>query len=209
MTLIADSSLQAAAALAAVGATPLVFAADTLQDRLRLAADRAARALRRGRQVGHRADEDGLQGRHQRRRQEVRRADRAEGQPVQPEPRGRGGQRPDPEGQGRADAHRRHARDRQPGERCLRAQRGALHLERGAVAALVLRPQGRSGQGLRLDVPHVLGPRGRHRQLHQRLEDACRPTRRSAACSPTTATATRGATRNWAFRSRWRRWASR
>lgn len=35
------------------------------------------------------------------------------------------------------------------------------------------------------------------------------PTGRSAACFPTMATAMPGATRNWAFRSRSRRWASR
>ncbi len=122
--------------------------------------------------MGHRPDEDRLQGRHQCRRQEIRGADRAEGQPVEPQPRGRGGERPDPERQGRAGAHRRHTRNRQPRERCVRTQRGALHLQRGAVAALVLRPQGRPGEGLQLDVSHVLGPRRRHRQLHQRLEDA-------------------------------------
>ena len=141
------------------------------QDRLRLAADRPAGAVRRGGQVGHRSDEDRVQGRPDDRRQEVRGAGNPEGQPVQSEPRRRGGERPDPQGQGRAGADGRHAGDCQPGERCLRTQRGALHLQRGAVAAVVLRTQGRSGQGLRLDVPHLLGAGRRHRQLHRRLED--------------------------------------
>ena len=38
-----------------------------------------------------------------------------------------------------------------------------------AVAAVVLRPQGRPGQGLRVDLPLLLGPRGHHRRLRRHV----------------------------------------
>ena len=122
------------------------------QDRLRVAADRPARAVRRGRQVGHRPDErprfkDGLAigGKKYGCRSSLKDSQ------SNPEPRRRGGERPDPEGQGRPDAGRRHARDRQPGQRRLRAERGALHLHawcrgsRGSSAARAIRPRASTG----------------------------------------------------------------
>ena len=62
-----------------------------------------------------------------------------------------------------------------------------------ALAALVLRPRRRSGQGLPVDLSLLLGYRGHPRGLHQHLEPGPKPTRRSAFSSPTTATATPGA----------------
>ena len=171
MTLNRRQFTQAAAALAAGGAAPLVFAADTLKigyvspqtgplapfgEADKWVIEQMKTAFKDGISVGGKKYAVQIV---------------LKDSQSNPEPRGRGRQRPDPQGQGRAGADRRHARDRQPGERCLRAQRGALRLQRGAVAALVLRPQGRSGQGLQLDLPPVLGAGGRHRQLHQRLED--------------------------------------
>ena len=47
-----------------VGAAPLALRRRHGQDRLRVAADRPAGAVRRGRQVGHRPDEGRVQGRH-------------------------------------------------------------------------------------------------------------------------------------------------
>ena len=40
-----------------------------------------------------------------------------------------------------------------------------MHHHQLPVAALLLRPQGRSGQGLHLDLSLLLGPRGRHRRV--------------------------------------------
>ena len=47
----------------------------------------------------------------------------------------------------------------------------AVHQFGGAVAAVVLRPQGRPCQGLRVDVSHLLGPGRRDRQFHQWVEE--------------------------------------
>jgi ABC-type branched-subunit amino acid transport system substrate-binding protein len=49
------------------------------------------------------------------------------------------------------------ARHHQSGRRPGRGQRGALHHHQLSVAALFLRAQGRSGQGLHLDLPLLLG----------------------------------------------------
>ena len=74
------------------------------------------------------------------------------------------------------------------------------------VAALVHRPAGQPGRrparlaALQLRLPLLLGPRGRHRRLHQHVEPARHQQDRWAASSPTTPTATPGATRRWASR---------
>ena len=86
-----------------------------------------------------------------------------------------------------------------------------MHLDGGAVAALVHRPSGRSGrrsagmEDFQLHLPLLLGPRGRHRGLHQHVEPGARPTNRSAACFRTTATAMPGATSRSASRRCWRK----
>ena len=90
-------------------------------------------------------------------------ADRQQGQPVERQPRRRGRLRTDPLRQGRPAGHVGHARHHQSGVRPGRGQRGALHHHQLSVAAVFLRPQGRSRQGLHLDLSFLLGPRGRHR----------------------------------------------
>ena len=112
--------------------------------------------------------------------------------------------RPDPQGQGRPDAGRL-ARPRPP----TRCRRSASSNEVPCISTVApwqpwffgrraaIRPGASTGH-----VPLLLGPRGRHRRLHQHVEPARRPTRRSAGCSPTTATATPGATRTSASRRR-------
>ena len=57
------------------------------------------------------------------------------------------------------------ARHHQSGRRPGRSQRGALRHHQLPVAALFLRPQGRSQEGLHLDLSFLLGPGGRHRLL--------------------------------------------
>ena len=70
------------------------------------AQERPARRLRRGRRLRARRSPQGGQGRRQDRRQDLPGRDRHQGQPVQSQPRRRGGQGTDPRGQGRADAGR-------------------------------------------------------------------------------------------------------
>ena len=117
----------------------------------------------------------------------------AEGLPVEFEPRRGSRVRIDPGRKGRSDPRRRYARRHQSGRGSGRGQRSPLHNHQRAVAALFLRPQRRSEEGLRLDLSFLLGPRGRHRGLHDAVELGRRPTRASAACFPTTPTATPGA----------------
>ena len=96
--------------------------------------------------------------------------DPGQGQPVEPEPGGRGRRRTHPAGRNRPHGRRRDARELQSRLRPVRAQRRAVHLDHDAVAALVLRARGRSGQGLPVDLPLLLGHRGHPRGLHQHLE---------------------------------------
>ena len=110
--------------------------------------------------------------------------------------------RADPRGQGRPAGRRRHARHHQSGVRPGRGQRDALHHHQLPVAAVLLRPQGRSGQGLQLDLPSSSGASRTSSPPSSRCGTARRPTRWSAACSPTTPTATPGATRSAACRRR-------
>ena len=63
-----------------------------------------------------------------------------QGQPVRPEPRGRGRQGPHRHRRDRHDARRLDAGDHQPGRRAVRDRGRALRLHRGAVAALLHRP---------------------------------------------------------------------
>ena len=81
------------------------------------------------------------------------------GQPVESEPRvGRGG-RSDQQRQGRHHDRFVDVRYDQSGRRSVRARRRALHHLRRSVAVVVLRPQGRSEEGLRVDLPLLLGLR--------------------------------------------------
>ena len=135
------------------------------QDRPRQPAHRPARRLRRGRHFHPRAG-----ARHPRqgpaeRRQDLQGRDRLQGQPVERQPRRRSRVRTDPARQGRSAGGVRHARHHQPGVRPGRGQRGALHRHQLPVAAVFLRPQGRSGEGLQLDLSVLLGPGGRHRRV--------------------------------------------
>ena len=78
----------------------------------------------------------------------------------------------------RPDARRLDAGDHQPGLDPVRDRGGAVHLDGRAVAALVHRPPGQSGGGppaveaVQLHLPLLLGPRGRHRRLHQHVGPA-------------------------------------
>ena len=172
------------------------------QDRSRQPAHRPARRLRRGRRLHPRAG-----ARHSRRRPAERRphlsgADHQQGQPVERQPRRRGRLRADPRRQGRSDRRVGDARHHQSGRRPGRGQRGALHHHQLPVAAVFLRPQGRSGQGLHLDLSLLLGARGRDRRVPGAVGSARRPTRSSAASSPTMPTAMPGAIRSAACRRR-------
>ena len=162
----------AGAALAALADAARIAnaAADARQDWLRLAADRPAGAVRRGRQVGHRsadadAFKDGLTIGGKKYDVQIIVKD------SQSNPNRAGEVANDLILKDKVDLMLvcRHARNRQPGQRCVRGERGAVHLDRGAVAAVVLRPQGRSGEGLQLDLSLLLGPRRRHRRLHQHV----------------------------------------
>ena len=138
------------------------------QARLCQPAIRPAGRLRRGRQIHHRR----LSGRHQGRRPQLR--GRRQGQPVEPQPRGGSRQGTDRQRQGQSDACRLDAGDHQPGRHHLRGGGGAVHLDRGALAALVHRPAGqsrRSGlvEAVQLRLPFLLGAGGRHRRLHQHV----------------------------------------
>ena len=62
-----------------------------------------------------------------------------------PNARRRGRGRSDPQGQDRLDAGVLDARDHQPGLRPMRARRSALHLDRRALAAVVLRARRQAG----------------------------------------------------------------
>ena len=84
----------------------------------------------------------------------------------------------------------------QPGRRSGRSQRGAVHHHQLPVAALFLRPQRRSGEGLQLDLSFLLGPRGRHRLIPRAVGRTADQQGRSAAFSRTTPTAMRGAIRS-------------
>ncbi len=79
-----------------------------------------------------------------------------------------------------------------------------MHLDRGAVAALVHRPAGQSGRpasGSRSSTPTTSSGASRTSSPSSpTCGSSSRPTRRSAGCSPTTATATPGATRRSASR---------
>ena len=114
------------------------------QARLCQPADRAARRLRRGRQFHHRQFQGSDEGRHQDRQRDRAGRGHRQGQPVQSEPRRRGRQGADRPGQDRPDAGRLDAGDDQPGLDPVRDRGGAVHLDRGAVAALVHRPAGQS-----------------------------------------------------------------
>ena len=63
-------------------------------------------------------------------------------QPVEPEPRRRSRQGPDRQRRDRPDAGRLDAGEHQPGVDAVRDRGSALHLDHGAVAALVHRPPG-------------------------------------------------------------------
>ena len=146
------------------------------QARLCQPADRAARRLRRSRQLHHRQFQGSDQGRHQDRQRHRAGRGRRQGQPVQSEPRRRGRQGSDRPGQDRPDAGRLDAGDHQPGLDPMRDRGGAVHLDGGAVAALVHRPAGQSRrraagmEALQLHLSLLLGARGRHRRLHQHVE---------------------------------------
>ena len=77
----------------------------------------------------------------------------------------------------------------QSGLRPMRAQRRALHHLRRSVAGLVLPAQGRPEEGLRVDLPLLLGLRHGRRTCSPTCGCRCRPTRTSAPCSPTIRTA--------------------
>ena len=103
-----------------------------------------------------------------------------------------------------ADADGRHAGDREPGS-------DACELNEVPCISSVVPWQpwffGRKGdpaKGFDWTYHMFWGLEDVIANFTERLEDRCRPTRRSAACSRTTATATRGATRSSASRSRWR-----
>ena len=139
------------------------------QDRTGDAGDRPARDLRRARcfRAGRLPDSGGR--RHQDRQRDPSGRSHRQGQPIQSQPRRRSGERTDPRQQDRPDGGRAHPGYGQPGGRCLRDQRGALPVDRRAVAALFLRPQGQPGQGLQVDLSFLLGRRGADRDLHQHV----------------------------------------
>ena len=107
-------------------------------------AHRAARRLCRSRQFHPRQFQGSDQGRHQDRQRHRAGRSHRQGQPVESEPRRRSRQGPDRPGQDRPDAGRIDAGDHQPGLDPMRDRGGAVHLDRGAVAALVHRPAGQS-----------------------------------------------------------------
>ena len=67
---------------------------------------------------------------------------------------------------------------------------------------------GKPDTGFELDLPFLLGPRRRHRQLHRHVGASRRREEGRRACSPTMPTAMPGATPSWASPSRSRRQAS-
>ena len=121
--------------------------------RLRQPADRAARRLRRGRRVHPRPVPREREERARHRRHQLCRRGGGEGLAVQPQPRRRGRQGADRRRRDRPDAGRLDAGDHQPGVDAVRDRGGALHLDHGAVAALVHRPPGQSAATRRAGSP--------------------------------------------------------
>ena len=176
-----------------------------LEARLCQPADRTARRVRRSRQFRDLEFPQHRARRAQDRQRQLSGRGRRQGQPVQSQPRRRRCARTDRVEQDRPDAGGLDAGDHQPGRDHVRGRRDALHLDGRAVAALFHRPpaeprQSRLLEAVQLDLPFLLGARGRDRGLHQHVGTTLRPTNRSAGCSPTTATAMPGATSRSASR---------
>ena len=184
------------------------------QARLCQPADRPARRVRRSRQLHHREFQGGRQGRHQARQRRRSGGSRRQGQPVESEPRRAGRQGSDRPGQDRPDAGGLDAGDHQSGLDAMRDRRGAVHLDGGAMAALVHRPPGRSGrraagmEEVQLHLSLLLGARRRHRGLHQHVGPGADQQIGRRPVSRTTATAMPGATSRSASRRCWRKAAT-
>ena len=115
-------------------------------------AHRPARRLRRGRRLHHGSDARHPEERHPERRAHLSGADHLQGQPVERQPCRRGRVGADPARQGRS-ADRAPARPTPPTRWPIR-QRSTrpLRPHQLPVAAVFLRPQGRSEEGLHLDL---------------------------------------------------------
>ena len=186
------------------------------QDRLRQPAHRPGLGFRRAGSVRARAREDrAREGAHDR-RNDVHRRGRQQGRAVDAQRRSAGGERPDPLGERRSDAHHLDARGREPGLGRVRGRRRAVHLDRRAVGGLVLRPRREAGQAVAvpLHLPLLLRRRellrhlhapvaagedeqGRRRDVAERRRRQRDPRRISGRCSrrPATRSSTRAPTR--------------
>ncbi len=118
-----------------------------------------------------RACEEGLRQGPRDRRQDVLGQDRRQGQPVEPGTRGPGGERPAPQLERRPHARDIDAGDGEPGLGRIRGCRDAVHLDRGAVGGLVLRPwrEARQALAVQVHVPLLLRRRAVRRGLHAPL----------------------------------------
>ena len=150
-----------------LGRPPVLCGGEADQDWLRQPENGSARAVCGGGSVRYRRDVEAIRRRrHNCRRQDARR-DPGARQPVEAEPGGRGRGVADQGRRGRSDPRVVDAGDDQSRQRPVRAQRGALHLDRRALAALVLHSRRQTRNRFQLDLPLLLGPRGHHRRLRR------------------------------------------
>ena len=142
------------------------------QDRHDHAGDRTDRRLRRAVEVGCRGRQQGFGRRHHGRRREAPGPNSQPGQPIESEPRLGSGGAAHQQRQGRHHDRLVDVRHDQSGGRPVRARRRALHHLGRSVAGLVLRPQGRSEEGLRVDLPLLLGLRHGRQHVRRDVADA-------------------------------------
>ena len=167
--------------------------------------NRPARRVRRGRRLHPQADEGAVPQGPPHRQDHLPRGDPGARLAVEHQPCRIGRAEPDPRRRHRPDARRRHPRDHQPGGGHLRGEPGAVHLVARAVAAVVLRPQGRPRRRASSGRTTSSGGSRTSSPCSWTCGARCRRTRSSAPSSRTTATAWPGATRSSASRRRSRR----
>ena len=139
------------------------------QDRHDQPADRTDRRIRRGRSMGACGHQKGAGQGHHRRRRNPSGGDPLSRQPVEPEPGVGGRGAADQPRQGRHHDRLLDRRHRHSGRGSVRTRGRSLHHRRRSVGRLLLRPQGQSQEGFRLDLPFLLGLRHGRRPVRRHV----------------------------------------